>query len=165
VDKIRTVSAQLPVGMEKDQAQRKLIKIIVGVLMHQMEALKASNAPEERAGKLDQAIRLGYAYGLTYPFIDDLLDSEVLSDQEKRQYAELIRSTLVTGTVPKLGEWQGSNRELIEYIHQELRDAYEYIKGHQPPEALQAFFDESYVFFNAQELDRNKSIGQSRIRK
>lgn len=158
MDKIRTVSSQLPAGLDKDQAQRKLIKIMAGVFMHQAEAQKVEETPKERTRKLDEAIRLGYAYGLTYPFIDDLLDADVLSEQEKEQYSELIRRTLVTGMVPELGQWQGQNRKLVEYIHGELREAYEYIKGHQQPETLQRFFEESYVFFNAQELDRNKTL-------
>ncbi len=87
--------------------------------------------PEERTRKLDEAIRLGYAYGLTYPFIDDLLDANVLSKQEKKRYSELIRSTLITGSVPELGEWTGKNAEFIRFAHAELRDAFEYIKGQQ----------------------------------
>ena len=84
--------------------------------------------PEERTRKLDEAIRLGYSYGLTYPFIDDLLDANVLSNQEKKQYSDLIRTTLITGSVPELEEWTGKNAELIRFIHSELRDAFEYIK-------------------------------------
>ena len=104
---------------------------------------------------------LGYSYGLTYPFIDDLLDAKVLSAQEKKQYSDLIRTTLITGSVPELDEWTGKNADLIQYIHSELRDAFEYIKAHQRPETRKNFFEQSYVFFNSQEVDRVKDLSNA----
>ena len=158
VNKLKTVSSNIPNGMETEHAQRKLIKIIAGVLMHEVLEMANDISAEERAQKLDEAIRLGYAYGLTYPFIDDLLDAKVLSTEEKKQYSDLIRTTLITGTVPELGEWLGKNADLIRYIHTELREAFEYIKAHQRPETRGDFFKQSYVFFNSQEVDREKDI-------
>ena len=46
LDKIRTVTAKIPEGMDQEQAQRKLIKIIAGVFMHQVEELKTGISPE-----------------------------------------------------------------------------------------------------------------------
>ena len=114
--------------MDAEEAKRKLIKIIGGVILHVVEEMDAEITPEERTRKLDEAIRLGYSYGLTYPFIDDILDANVLSNQEKKRYSDFIRTTLITGSVPELGEWTGKNAELIRFIHSELRDAFECIK-------------------------------------
>ncbi|MFK9094019.1 polyprenyl synthetase family protein [Bacillus salipaludis] len=161
MNKLKTVSANIPKGMDAEHAQRKLIKIIAGVLMHVIEEMSSEITPAERTQKLDNAIRLGYSYGLTYPFIDDLLDSEILSDKEKKQYSNLIRTTLITGSVPKLGEWTGKTKDLIRYIHSELRSAFEYIKSHQRPETLKSFFEQSYVFFHSQEVDREKDLSNS----
>lgn len=158
VNKLKTVSTQIPEGMDADHAQRKLIKIIAGVLMHATEEMNDHLTPAERTQKLDEAIRLGYCYGLTYPFIDDLLDANVLTDQETKQYSRLIRTTLVTGVVPKLGVWEGKNKELIRYIHSELRDAFMYMKVHQQQETRKQFFEQAYVFFQSQEVDREKNI-------
>lgn len=157
-DKLKTVSSNIPNGMDAEQARRKLIKIIAGVLLHEFEEMGSELAAEERTHKLDKAIRLGFAYGLTYPFIDDLLDSDVLSANEKKQYSDLIRATLITGTVPKLGKWTGSNTNLIRYIHKELREAFEYIKGCQAAESRRKFLEQAYVFFHSQEIDREKDI-------
>jgi hypothetical protein len=129
VNKLKTVSSNIPKEMDAEQAQRKLIKIITGVIMHQVEEMDDEISPEERTQKLDEAIRLGYSYGLTYPFIDDLLDAKVLSAKEERQYSDLIRTTLITGSIPELGEWTGKNTDLIRFIHSELKDAFEYIKS------------------------------------
>lgn len=161
LDKLHTVSTNIPEGMDANNAQRKLIKIIAGVLMHTTQDMDDDITAEERARKLDQAIRLGYSYGLTYPFIDDLLDSQVLSEQEKEQYSNLIRTTLLTGIVPELGEWSGSNKALIQYIHSELRDAFEYIKENQRQETCEKFYEQSYVFFNSQEVDRLKDLSNT----
>lgn len=158
INKLKTVSANIPKGMDAEQAQRKVIKIIAGVLMHEIEEMGDEISPKERTQKLDKAIRLGYSYGLTYPFIDDLLDANVLSAKEKKQYSDLIRTTLITGSVPKLGEWAGKTKNLIRYIHSELRDAFEYIKAHQRRETRKNFSEQSYVFFHSQEVDRVKDL-------
>ncbi|WP_442598681.1 polyprenyl synthetase family protein [Neobacillus sp. D3-1R] len=158
INKLRTVSTHIPEGMDAEHAQRKLIKIIAGVLMHVMDEMDEGISPKQRSQKLDEAIRLGYSYGLTYPFIDDLLDANVLSASEKERYSDLIRTTLTTGSVPRLGDWTGPNKNLISYIHSELREAYQYIKSHQRPETLPIFFDQSYIFFHSQEVDRTKDL-------
>lgn len=158
VDKLKTVSENIPNEMDKEQAQRKLIKIIAGVLMHEIEEMGADLSPKQRASNLDKAIRLGYAYGLTYPFIDDLLDAKVLSAKEEKQYSDLIRTTLITGTVPELEKWHGKNEKLIIYIHSELKEGFEYIKAHQRPDTIKTFFEHAYIFFNAQEVDRIKDL-------
>lgn len=161
MDKLKTVSSTIPQGMDATEAQRKLIKIIGGVVMHAIEEMDTDIPPKERTGKLEEAMRLGYCYGLTYPFIDDLLDANVLSEKEKKRVADLIRTTLVTRTVPKLDEWTGRNADLIRYIHSELGEAFTYIKNHQRPEASESFFEQSYVFFNAQEVDRTKDLSNA----
>jgi geranylgeranyl pyrophosphate synthase len=158
INKLKMVSSNIPDGMDAEHAKRKLIKIIAGVIMHVNEEMDPDISPENRKQKLDEAIRLGYSYGLTYPFIDDLLDADVLSEKEAKQYSNLIRTTLITGTVPRLGDWSGKNKNLIKYIHSELREAFEYIRAHQKPETLTSFFEQSYVFFQSQEVDRLKAL-------
>jgi geranylgeranyl pyrophosphate synthase len=158
INKLKMVSSNIPDGMDAEHAKRKLIKIIAGVIMHVNEEMDSDISLENRKQKLDEAIRLGYSYGLTYPFIDDLLDADVLSEKEAKQYSNLIRTTLITGTVPRLGDWSGKNKNLIKYIHSELREAFEYIRAHQKPETLTSFFEQSYVFFQSQEVDRLKAL-------
>ena len=157
-NKLKTVSANIPNGMDAENAQRKLIKIIAGVLMNEMEEMGDDLSAEERSQKLADAIRLGYSYGLTYPFIDDLLDAGILSIEEEKQYSNLIRTSLITGIVPKLGNWPGKNVNLIRFIHSELRDAFEYITSSLRPETRKKFFEQAYVFFHSQEVDRIKDL-------
>ncbi|KAA9022575.1 polyprenyl synthetase family protein [Niallia endozanthoxylica] len=158
VQKLKMVSENIPEGLHAEHAQRKLIKIIAGVIMLELEEMSGQESPEERTEKLDRAIRLGYCYGLTYPFIDDLLDSKILSSDEKRKYSNLIRITLTTGSVPELGEWRGKNADYIRFIHKELREAFEYIKANQRKETRTRFFEQAYVFYQSQEEDRNKDL-------
>jgi geranylgeranyl pyrophosphate synthase len=161
INKLKLVSTHIPAGMDAEHAQRKLIKIIAGVLMHAYEELEENLSPAERSQKLVEAVRIGYCYGLSYPFIDDLLDANVLSEMEKRKYSDMIRTTLITGSVPDIGEWTGPNKELIHYIHAELCEAYEYIKNQHQPETRQSFFEQSYVFFHSQEVDRAKKLSNA----
>lgn len=158
IHKLRSVAAHIPEGMNAEHAQRKLIKIIVGVILHVSEEMDENTAPDEHSRRLDEAVRLGYSYGLTYPFVDDLLDSRILTLDEKRQYSELIRTALLTGVVPGLSGWSGENMQLIQYIHSELSEAFEYIKAHQLPDTQHSFFEQSYVFFEAQDTDRMKDL-------
>ncbi|MFS0575766.1 polyprenyl synthetase family protein [Sporosarcina sp. 179-K 3D1 HS] len=161
MNKLKTVSSHIPEGMNAEEAKRKLIKIIAGVILHQMEEMGDGTKAEERTRKLDEAIRLGYSYGLTYPFIDDLLDSDVLSDEEKQQYSGLIRTTLITESVPEVGGWNGSNQALIQFVHSELREAFSYIQARLRQETKENFFEQSYVFFHAQEVDRDKDLSNA----
>ncbi|MFD2671399.1 polyprenyl synthetase family protein [Marinicrinis sediminis] len=163
MDKLRRVSAQLPEEMDAENAQRKLVKIIMGMVLHVLEDMEEDQKDDQtekynRSEMLDKAIRLGYCYGLTYPFIDDLLDSGVLSREEKSRFAEIIRETLLTGTVAELGAWSGNQAELIRFIHAELGEAFTYMKNHQRPETLASFLQQAYVFFEAQETDRVKEL-------
>lgn len=159
--KLRAVAAHIPEGMSAEHAQRKLIKIIIGVVLHVMEEMDDQTAPEERSRRLDASLRIGYSYGLTYPFVDDLLDSQILTPSEQERYSALIEAALLTGEVPGLGEWSGQNLQLIQYIHKELTEAFVYIREYQREENRQVFFAQSYVFFQAQDVDRVKLLTQA----
>ncbi|MDL4841778.1 polyprenyl synthetase family protein [Aquibacillus rhizosphaerae] len=161
INKLKTVAFNIPNGMDAEHAQRKLIKTLGGVVMHAFEEMDDETSAEERTKKLDEAIKLGYSYGLTYPFIDDLLDANVLSVEEKEKYSNFIRTTLITGSVSDLGEWTGRNANLIHFIHGELVEAFEYIKEHQQPETVESFLEQSYVFFHSQEVDRLKKLSNA----
>ncbi|WP_339291099.1 polyprenyl synthetase family protein [Paenibacillus sp. FSL E2-0201] len=158
IDKLKQVSDHLPKEMNPEQAQRKLIKIIIGVILHVMEEMDDEVTPVNRSKRIDEAIRLGYSYGLTYPFIDDLLDSSVLTEQEKEQYSQMIRTAILDRIVPEIGEWSGENMPFIRFVHSELKEAFEYIKRYQREDMQDAFFEQSFVFFHSQELDRMKDL-------
>lgn len=162
MNKLKGVTAHIPEELSAEQAQRKLIKIIVGVVLHAIEEMEDSVPQAERSHRLDEAVRLGYSYGLTYPFVDDILDSTLLTVQEKEQYSRLIRTALLTGSVPKLGDWSGNHVELIRYIHSELREAFEYIQSRQQPGTQRIFFEQSYVFFQSQDIDRTRDLNHDR---
>ncbi|CAM3538019.1 polyprenyl synthetase family protein [Marinicrinis lubricantis] len=158
IHKLQRVNAHIPSGMNGAEAQRKLIKIIAGVVLHVVDEMDDNVSHEIRARRLGEAIRLGYYYGLTYPFIDDLLDSNVLDPKEKEAYSELIRTVLVQGTVPEFGHWNGNHAEMIQFVYHELGEAYEYIKNYQSLETQLTFFEQSYVFFHSQDVDRFKDL-------
>lgn len=158
MNKLNQVVSHLPAQLDRDQTQRKLLKIIMGVLMHAMEEMGEQLTAEERAVRLDQAIRLGYSYGLTYPFIDDLLDAKLLTSDETAQYTEFIRTTLVTHNVPQFQQWDGPHAELMQFIYGELAEAYTYMKSCQRAETIETFFEQSYILFQAQEVDRVKQL-------
>lgn len=156
--KLDRVKSNIPQGIDAEHAQRKLIKLIAGVVMHALLEMPSEISVEERRRKLDEAVRLGYSYGLTYPFIDDLLDSQVLSEVERQQYTDLLRTIILTGSVPEFTYWDGENLDLFQFIYTELREGFEYIKAYQSSDTLQPFFEESYVFFHSQDVDRKRGL-------
>ncbi|MCT2194506.1 polyprenyl synthetase family protein [Paenibacillus sp. p3-SID1389] len=158
MERLKGVRSHLPPEMNAEEAERKLIKIILGVVMHVMDEMEGHKGSAERSRWLGEAIKLGYYYGLTYPFIDDLLDSGALNAEEQEQYSRMIRLTIRTGIVPELGEWSGRHQELVRYIHTELREAYEFIRGYQNPGTQDVFFEQSYIFFESQDADRCKTL-------
>ena len=130
--------------------------MIAGVVLHELDELdQEGEVPaQERKSRLETAVKLGYYYGLTYPFVDDLLDSNVMSEGEKKQYAALIRSVLTTGKIPPFSGWQGKNAKLMQYVYEELSEAYTDVFGRLGRYMLCL---EAWCFFNA-ETDRTKNL-------
>ncbi|WP_182201488.1 polyprenyl synthetase family protein [Paraliobacillus salinarum] len=160
-EKISMITQYFPKEINAAHAKRKLIKTIVGVVMQVLEDLDDNVSHDVRVKQLDQAVRLGYAYGLTYPFIDDLLDSNLLSIEEKKQFSKMIEAALLTRSVPKINTWPGKNRELMLFVYSELSKAFEYIVSQQNKSSVDKFFEQAYVFFQSQELDRVKQLDNS----
>lgn len=158
IDKLKDITATIPKELDPTETRRKLIKIIGGVVIQELDELDTSVLPATRAKRLDRAIRLGYAYGLTYPFIDDILDSSLLTNEEKKDYATIIRQTLLTGVVPALSVWLKQTYSFMEFVHTELKDAFEYIRTQHSKEAWGNFLEQSFVFFQSQEHDREKDL-------
>jgi len=161
IGKLKLVEQHMPAEMDAEHAVRKLIKIIVGVVMHAMDEMNDATPAQQRVQALDQAIRLGYCYGLTYPYIDDLLDSNALTNAEKLAYSNMLREALQTGVVPSLKQWSGINNDNLRFIHKELTEAFQYVKSVQREQNEQLFFQQAYVFFQAQEVDRRKEMSNT----
>ncbi|MCU6707451.1 polyprenyl synthetase family protein [Paenibacillus sp. J5C_2022] len=164
IGKLKAVSSHIPQEMNAEHAQRKLIKIIAGVVMHVMDEMDEGTDKEERSQRLDEAFRLGYSYGLTYPFIDDLIDSGILGPEGSAQYASIIRDALLTGEVPEQGEWPDPHGDLMQFVHSELSEALQYLKTYQQqPGARHSFFEQAYVFFQSQHVDRTRSMSERNL--
>lgn len=159
-DKFQHVFARIPGGLDAVHAKRKLMKMIGGVVLFEMEEMEQEgDVPrEERVKRMETAVRLGYYYGLTYPFIDDLFDSNVLSTEEKKQYSALIRTVLVTGEIPSRMEWHGKNAGMMKLICNELSEAFKYITKSLDNDSKKRFLEQGYVFYCAQEMDRIKDL-------
>ncbi|WP_068785755.1 polyprenyl synthetase family protein [Paenibacillus phocaensis] len=156
--RLKRARSHLPPEMDAEEAERKLIKVILGVVMHVLDEMDGETNSTERSRRLGEAMKIGYYYGLTYPYIDDLLDSGVLNAEEQEQYIRMIRMTVRTGIVPDMGEWSGRHPERVRFIQAELREAYEFIRGYQNPETQDLFFEQSYLFFESQDADRQKTL-------
>ncbi|WP_144395480.1 polyprenyl synthetase family protein [Pleionea sediminis] len=163
LNKLSGAQANMPDNLDSTEGMRKLVKIIAGVVLHQMVDLPKSVSEQQRAKLLDSAIRLGYCYGLTYPFIDDLLDDNyVLSERDKRVFNDAINRSLLTGHVVECPTFDSTVQSQMQFIYRELREAFETIRHLQPAEQSQQFFEQAYIFFKAQDIDRTRSLANSK---
>src|SRR5690606_37320206 len=64
----------------------------------------------------------------------------------------------LTGTVPPLAEWDGENKQLMEFVHEELGKAFHYITTKQSDKVKNKFLQLAYIFFHSQEIDREKKL-------
>ncbi|WP_119394454.1 polyprenyl synthetase family protein [Salinibius halmophilus] len=136
--KVYRLKQALPQALSAHQGVRKLLKVIAGVLLNEWQQ-KGANA------NFDRAIRLGYYYGLTYPLIDDLLDSQALSEADKQLLDQTLEKSLQQGFVEAIN----TNNAWLNYAFDELAEAFDYIKRQQG-DRFDAFLNQAYVFYQAQ---------------
>ena len=137
--KIYRLKQELPASLVQHQGIRKLLKVVAGVLMNQWQK-------DNNNANFEQAIRLGYYYGLTYPLIDDLQDSHVLSQQQKENFDYALEQSILQGQVLKpidQDSW-------LNYVFDELAEAFTFIKKQQG-EHFDLFLDQAYIFLKSQQ--------------
>tara|TARA_B100000745_G_scaffold300587_2_gene255564 strand:- start:2798 stop:5158 length:2361 start_codon:yes stop_codon:yes gene_type:complete len=153
--KLRQIRKHLPIEIGADEAMRKLIKIIAGVVLHYMVSRPSSLGRDERRQGLDNAIRLGYCYGITYPLIDDLQDApSVLNAQERELFYQAVKQSLLSTIPAPCPKFSSAHQQQMGFIYGELSQAFKEIKSRLPVAQHRQFFAQAYVFFEAQEQDR-----------
>ncbi len=159
INKLSAVQQNMPSELDQTHGMRKLVKIIAGVVMHQYIALPKNISIEEKTKALDQAIRLGYSYGLTYPFIDDLQDScSALEPSEKELFNQAIRQSLLSGEVVECPTFSQKNQQQMSFIYAELQLAFNTIKSFRSESECLRFFEQAFIFFEAQDIDRQRKL-------
>ncbi|WP_185964517.1 polyprenyl synthetase family protein [Aliikangiella marina] len=159
--KLAKVQKNLPNEIDQTNGMRKLVKIIAGVVMHQLIDMPKSTSPKRRKRLIEKAIKLGYYYGLTYPLVDDLQDSaSALNCQEKDSFNQAIRNSLVSGKVVEFPEFSAKNQSRMRFIYRELGESFEYIRSAQSAQKAQQFFQQAFIFFEAQDIDRKRKLGE-----
>lgn len=142
----------------KSEGMRKLVKVIAGIMMHHLT--HGNKCTRLKPEELSKTLMLGYAYGLTYPFVDDLLDSKgFLTESDKHKFNQLLRTTILTGRVQDFPDFESTDSRL-EQIYTELKWAFEYIQKTLDDEQSKQFFEQSYIFFEAQAQDRLRRLSQ-----
>ena len=159
MNKLALVQKNMPTEIDQTNGMRKLVKIIAGVVLHQFVDMLAEMSDEDKRHQLDRAIRLGYSYGLTYPFVDDLQDSaSALDAQEKEVFNQAIRESLLKGKVVTCPKFSQKNQAKMSFIYKELSEAFDSIKSYQSAEESKLFFEQAYIFFEAQDIDRRRKL-------
>lgn len=149
--KLYRLKQELPEALAAHQGLRKLLKVIAGVLMNEWQS-KGNSADFE------QAIRLGYYYGLTYPLIDDLQDSQVLTTDQQEQFNHALEQSILLGVVHKPEaeksepSQSGKQSQWLNYVFDELAEAFDFIQQQQAGH-FEAFLDQAYIFLKSQQAD------------
>lgn len=157
--KLFLLEQKLPESLDKTNGLRKLVKIIAGVVMHRISEMPSDLPKHVQSTSLDSAIRLGYCYGLTYPLIDDIQDSaDFLNSDEKESFNLAIRESLLSGRLANFPVFTDANTDTMRFVYEELKEAFENIKNFLPRSSANSFFEQAFVFFEAQDIDRRKTI-------
>ena len=154
--KIYRLKQELPEALAAHQGMRKLLKVIAGVLMNEWQSKGAG-------ADFEQAIRLGYYYGLTYPLIDDLQDSQVLTADQQRCFNQALEHSILQGVVhrPILEKTDLASSDQpspdiqtrwLTYVFDELTEAFSFIQQQQS-DHFEAFLDQAYIFLKSQQAD------------
>jgi geranylgeranyl pyrophosphate synthase len=164
LERLHLVHRHLPAFIDPVHGMRKLVKIIAGVFMHQLMRLPEDATPRERGYMLEAALRLGYAYGLTYPLIDDVLDAEPgLTPEDKEAFNTTIRQSLILGEVQSCPEFTGPYRDAMWFIYEEMKGAFNAIRSLKTQKEARMFFDRALIFFDAQDEDRRRRLDQGPV--
>jgi len=151
--RLYSIQGILPQHWDKTNCLRKLVKVIAGVVMHAMVEQKFTNR-EQQVEHLDRAITLGYCYGITYPFIDDVQDSTDLSSKEHQLFKDCIVASLTDKQSSKLPVFSEKNRVFMHHVYVKLDEALTLIKKLLKNNEQDNFFAQAYIFFRAQDEDR-----------
>ncbi|MEM0910663.1 MAG: polyprenyl synthetase family protein [Pseudomonadota bacterium] len=156
--KLSGLKRQLDDGLDNQDGFRKLVKVIAGILMHHFITRPATAADKDTPEQVMTTVQLGYAYGLTYPFVDDLLDTDAfLSTADKVTFTHALRQTLQTGVVVDYPAFENDSKRLS-VIFNELKWAFEFLQTTLPENQRRLFFLRANVFFEAQSIDRQRSL-------
>ena len=159
MDKLSSVKQSMPEEIDQTNGMRKLVKIIAGVVLHQLVDPDELDSAKEKSDKLSNAIKLGFSYGITYPLVDDLQDSSFALDMNDKQiFNQAIRQSLLNGEVVECPKFSESNQAKMESVYRELREAFELIHSLQSTAQAKKFFEQAFVFFEAQDIDRTRRL-------
>ena len=163
--RLSALKHQLDDQLENQDGLRKLVKVVAGIMMHHFVVRPTSQstkqAKQESPEDIMTIVQLGYAYGLTYPFVDDLLDADsFLSDADKTVFTECLRQTLSTGKVADYPHFENDSKHLS-FVYEELKWAFEFIQETLPEKQKRAFFLRASVFFESQSIDRERALDKA----
>ncbi|MBS0628476.1 MAG: hypothetical protein JSS09_09745, partial [Verrucomicrobia bacterium] len=147
----------IPKTIMEKEGYDKFLKVVCGTLLYKLEALCSGNEclnfskiPDE----LFKSIQTGYYFGLTYPLIDDLLDSpQVLDSSGKRA----IRAAVINALLGK--EIKQSELPNI-YLVQDLKTLFSEFSNLLPREQNSELYTALQVLAIAQSIDQEHFFGE-----
>lgn len=153
-EKFKTAAELIPTEIMEKRGYDKFLKVVVGTVAHKLRALDATNqnlSQNERSDEIFKSIQAGYYFGLTYPLVDDLIDSsQFLSADEKRQVMDLIISALG-------GELSSSQFPSLAVV-QELKKLFDEFSQLFPREQNPALYRSLEVLAISQARDQDRSF-------
>lgn len=70
----------------------KMVKVLLGMIAHSAISIPSGSSCEEINNILLKSVKLGYYWGVTYPLLDDVIDSNVLSKKELTLLKEIVHN-------------------------------------------------------------------------
>jgi len=142
----------IPVDIIKEGGFTKVLRTIAGVLLFCITSLPEEQEDKSRKTEIFNAVKAGYYYGMMYPLIDDILDSNtVFSAGEKTQFNNIINN-FVTGDLKEKPEFADN------LLIMEVKNCFDGLVETLPDKSVAKVFNSLYMLYLSQTEDGKKEL-------
>lgn len=150
LDKFKAASEIIPLDIMNDRGYDKFLKVVFGTVLYKLR--HCSKDDPNLGNHAFEALQKGYYFGITYPLVDDIMDtSHLLSDDQKDSIMETIIHSLSRGGI------EDAKLPSLAIVH-ELKRLFREFTLIVPQENHPEIYDVLQVLTIAQWVDQQRNL-------
>ena len=150
-EKLQEAVHYIPKSIIDDGGYSKFLKIIIGMLFYKLDTIDITLSKRILQEEFFKSLQGGYYFGLTYPLVDDVMDSNEIIDQtEKKTIVHHILHGLSSGKL-----FDKLPTHPLAFI---LKTIFENLNRLYPFESNRDIYTSLLIFATAQTIDQNHSL-------